>query len=115
MAHCRMRFAALAAVVIGLPGAIACGSVTGAAEAKTQLTTLNVAVVPAMDSAGFFIALYDGLFRSQGLTVHFPPAVSSETEINQQVEQLPTAAPVDISCGAYPSYITAQRPNSAGQ
>ena len=64
MARCRMRFAALAAVVIGLPGAIACSSVTGAAEANTQLTTLNVAVVPAVDSAGFFIALYDGLFRA---------------------------------------------------
>jgi NitT/TauT family transport system substrate-binding protein len=78
------------------------------------LTTLNVAVVPAVDSAGFFVALYDGLFRSQGLTVQFLPAVSSETEINQQVEQLPTAPPVDISCGAYPSYIVAQRNWDAG-
>jgi NitT/TauT family transport system substrate-binding protein len=111
-----MRFAALAAVVIGLPGAIACSSVTGAAEANTQLTTLNVAVVPAVDSAGFFfIALYDGLFRAAGLTVHFIPAVSSETEINLQAEQLPTANPVDISCDAYPSYITAQENWNAGE
>jgi NitT/TauT family transport system substrate-binding protein len=114
MARCQMRLAAVAAAVAILPNAIACSTVISANEAKAQLTTLNVAVVPAVDSAGFFIALYDGLFRAQGLSVHFIPAVSSETEINQQVEQLPTAAPVDISCGAYPSYITAQRNWDAG-
>ena len=36
-----------------------------------------------VDSAGFFVALYGGLFRAQGLSVHFIPAVSSETEINR--------------------------------
>jgi hypothetical protein len=28
--------------------------------------TLNVAVVPALDSAGFFVALYQGLFKARG-------------------------------------------------
>jgi NitT/TauT family transport system substrate-binding protein len=114
MARCRMPLVTVAAALAILPNAIACSTLLPASEAKVQLTTLNVAVVPAMDSAGFFIALYDGLFRSQGLAVHFLPAVSSETEINQQVEQLPTAPPVDISCGAYPSNIVAQRNWDAG-
>jgi NitT/TauT family transport system substrate-binding protein len=114
MARWRMRLAAVTAAVVILPGAIACSTVVSANEPKAELTTLNVAAVPAVDSAGFFIALYRGLFRAQGLTVHFIPAVSSETEIDQQVEQLPTAPRVDISCGAYPSYITAERNWDAG-
>lgn len=98
----------------------ACSGPGSADPAAAQLTNLNVAVVPAVDSAGFFIALYGNLFQAQGLSVHFIPAVSSETEINLQAEQLPAKDPVDISCGAYPSYITAQenwdngkRPGSA--
>ena len=113
MAHYRMRFAAAATAVVILPGAIACSSAISANEAKAQ--SLNVAVVPAVDSAGFFIALYDGLFRAAGLNVHFIPAVSSETEINLQAEQLPMDNPVDISCGAYPSYIQAQQNWDRGQ
>jgi len=85
-----------------------CSGVLGVIPATSRLTSLNVAVVPAVDSAGFFIALYDDLFQAQGLTVHFVPAVSSETEINLQAQQLPVGNPVDISCGAYPSYIAAQ-------
>jgi len=45
---------------------------------------LNVAVVPAVDSAGFFVALHEGLFVARGLHVTFIPAVSSETVINAQ-------------------------------
>ena len=47
-------------------------------------TNLNVAVVPVEESAGFFIALYQGLFKAQGLNVHFEPAISSDTVIDQQ-------------------------------
>jgi NitT/TauT family transport system substrate-binding protein len=109
MAHDQLRFAAVPAAVVIIASAIACGSANSANDPGAQLTDLNVAVVPAVDSAGFFIALYDGLFRVQGLSVHFIPAVSSETEIDLQAEQLPTANPLDISCGAYPSYIQAQQ------
>jgi hypothetical protein len=115
MAHCRMRFTAAAAAVAILLSAIACTPLISANEAEIQLTQLNVAVVPAVDSAGFFIALYEGLFLAQGLSVHFIPAVSSETVIDLQAEQLPTSNPLDISCGAYPSYITAQEAWDAGQ
>jgi NitT/TauT family transport system substrate-binding protein len=66
-----------------------------------EKTTLNVGVVPAMDSAGFFIALNQGLFAREGLTINYTPAVSSETAVAQQL-----AGKLDITAGAYPSYIT---------
>ena len=67
-----------------------------------EKTVLNVGVVPAMDSAGFFIALHDGLFTKEGLTVKYTPAVSSETAVAQQVAKNPT---LDISGGNYVSYV----------
>jgi NitT/TauT family transport system substrate-binding protein len=67
-----------------------------------EKTTLNVGVVPAMDSAGFFIALHDGLFTREGLTINYSPAVSSETAVAQQVAKTPT---LDISGGNYVSYV----------
>jgi NitT/TauT family transport system substrate-binding protein len=108
MVRWRTHFAVAAAAVAVLPFATGCSTVTSANQATDPPANLNVAVVPAVDSAGFFIALYEGLFAKQGLHVTFTPAVSSETVIDQQAEQLPTADPVDISCGAYPSYIEAQ-------
>ena len=66
-----------------------------------------MAVVPAADSAGFFVALHQGLFAARGLTVHFIPAISSETVINAQALDEPRNR-VDISCGNYVSYIEAQ-------
>jgi NitT/TauT family transport system substrate-binding protein len=92
----------------------ACGSGGGlqpAAQAQVQgieKPNLTVAVVPAVDSAGFFIALHDGLFKAQGLNVHFVPAISSETEIADQVK-----GTVDISGGNYVSYIQAQQAGQA--
>jgi NitT/TauT family transport system substrate-binding protein len=67
-----------------------------------EKTTLNVGVVPAMDSAGFFIALHDGLFAKEGLTINYSPAASSETAIGQQLN-----GKLDISAGNYVSYIEA--------
>jgi NitT/TauT family transport system substrate-binding protein len=66
-----------------------------------QKTTLNVAVVPAVDSAGFFVALHEGLFARQGLTIHYTPAVSSEEVISQQL-----TGKYDITGGNYVSFIT---------
>jgi NitT/TauT family transport system substrate-binding protein len=65
-----------------------------------EKTTLNVGVVPAMDSAGFFVALHDGLFAKEGLTINYQPAVSSETAVAQQLD-----GKLDISGGNYVSYI----------
>ena len=53
-----------------------------------------------MDSAGFFIALHDGLFAKEGLTINYTPAVSSETAVAQQLK-----GQLDITGGNYVSYI----------
>ncbi len=87
-----------------------CASAAGltTAPAGVEKPNLTVAVVPAVDSAGFFIALYQGLFKAQGLNVKFVPAVSSETVITEQVK-----GTVDISCGNYVSYLQAQQGHAA--
>src|SRR6516162_1647122 len=55
-----------------------------AASSVIEQPDLKVAVVPAADSAGFFVALHEGLFAAHGLHVTFVPAVSSATVINAQ-------------------------------
>jgi NitT/TauT family transport system substrate-binding protein len=91
----------LAIALIALSG---CGGVAATAGSTSpnglQKTTLNVAVVPAVDSAGFFVALHEGLFAKQGLTIHYTPAVSSDVSIGQQL-----AGKFDITGGNYVSYI----------
>jgi NitT/TauT family transport system substrate-binding protein len=62
--------------------------------------TLNVGAVPAMDSAGFFVALHEGLFSDVGLQINYTPATSSDTVIDQQVQ-----GKFDITAGNYVSYI----------
>jgi NitT/TauT family transport system substrate-binding protein len=86
---------------------------TGGGDAAPSVTgepDLNVAVVPAVDSAGFFVALHQGLFAAHGLHVTFIPAVSSETVINAQALNQ-----IDVSCGNYVSYIEAQENYNQGK
>ena len=96
--------AGLAAGCSSSPSASA-GDITSVSSLPTNFgpaekTTLNVGVVPAMDSAGFFIALHDGLFAREGLKINYSPAVSSETAVAQQLK-----GQLDISAGNYVSYI----------
>jgi NitT/TauT family transport system substrate-binding protein len=99
----RMRILAppLAIALIALSG---CGGMAATAGSTSpnglQKTTLNVAAVPAVDSAGFFVALHDGLFAKEGLKVNYTPAVSSDVVIGQQL-----AGKFDITGGNYVSYI----------
>jgi NitT/TauT family transport system substrate-binding protein len=103
MFRSRIRILAppLAIALIALSG---CGSLAATAGSTSpnglQKTTLNVAVVPAVDSAGFFVALHEGLFAKEGLTIHYTPAVSSDEVIDQQI-----AGQYDITGGNYVSYI----------
>jgi NitT/TauT family transport system substrate-binding protein len=85
-----------------------------AAPRAIEQPDLNVAVVPAADSAGFFVALHEGLFAARGLRVTFSPAVSSQTVINAQALDEPRDR-IDISCGNYVSYIQAQENYDQGQ
>jgi NitT/TauT family transport system substrate-binding protein len=81
-------------------------SVTSAVSAlptnfgPAEETTVRVGAVPAMDSAGFFVALHDGLFAKEGLKIDYTPAISSETAVAQQLK-----GQLDISAGNYVSYI----------
>ncbi len=86
----------------------------GGARADVEEPDLNVAVVPAADSAGFFVALHQGLFTAQGLHVTFKPAISSATVINAQALGQGSNR-VDISCGNYVSYIQAQENYDEGK
>ena len=91
-------------LLIALLAISGCATATATAGSTSpnglQKTTLNVAVVPAVDSAGFFVALHDGLFKKYGLTVNYTPAVSSDEVIDQQI-----AGTYDITGGNYVSYI----------
>jgi NitT/TauT family transport system substrate-binding protein len=91
---------------------LAAGCSVGGSAAGTpavEKPDLTVAVVPAVDSAGFFIALQEGLFKARGLNVTFKPAISSATVIDQQAE-----GKIDITGGNYVSYIQAQANWDAG-
>jgi NitT/TauT family transport system substrate-binding protein len=91
----------LAIALLALAG---CGGVTinqgSTSPNGLEKTTLNVAVVPAVDSAGFFVALHEHLFTQHGLTINYTPAVSSDEVIDQQV-----SGQYDITGGNYVSYI----------
>jgi NitT/TauT family transport system substrate-binding protein len=103
--------AAVVLVILFLPRMAGGGE---AAPSVIEQRDLNVAVVPAADSAGFFVALHDGLFAARGLRVTFVPAVSSETVINAQALDEPGDR-IDISCGNYVSYIQAQENYDQGR
>jgi NitT/TauT family transport system substrate-binding protein len=105
------RAACAAAAVAALAAGCSSGGGSTAAGSNTmsslsigpaEKTTLNVGVVPAMDSAGFFIALHQGLFAREGLTINYTPAVSSDTVIGSQLK-----GQLDITGGNYVSYIQA--------
>jgi NitT/TauT family transport system substrate-binding protein len=105
--------AAVAVLAILLVPRLTGGGAAAAGPAIEQ-PDLNVAVVPAVDSAGFFVALHEGLFAARGLDVTFIPAVSSETVIDAQALDEPTDR-IDISCGNYVSYLQAQQNYDLGQ
>ena len=120
----RFTRAVRAAEILGAVGAVAVlailflprlsGGGNAAPAAAVEQPDLNVAVVPAVDSAGFFVALHQGLFTARGLHVTFVPAVSSATVINAQALDKPKDR-VDISCGNYVSYIQAQENYDRGK
>jgi NitT/TauT family transport system substrate-binding protein len=106
----RVRSVALLAAVTTLVFAAGCSG-GGNSKGNTgaiEKPVLNVAVVPALDSAGFFVALNEKLFTKAGLTVNFIPAISSDTVIAAQVK-----GTYDITGGNYVSYIQAQQEGKA--
>jgi NitT/TauT family transport system substrate-binding protein len=105
----RVHGTALLATGLTLVLTAGCSAGPGAGRSMdVEKPDLTVAVVPAVDSAGFFVALHEGLFRARGLNVRFVPAVSSETVIADQV-----SGEYDITGGNYVSYIQAQQDHEA--
>ncbi len=104
----RLRGTALLVTAVTLVLAAGCSSSGGPGAPRVEKPDLTVAVVPALDSAGFFVALHQGLFAAQGLHVRFVPATSSETAIAEQVK-----GGYDITGGNYVSYIQAQQAGQA--
>jgi NitT/TauT family transport system substrate-binding protein len=84
--------------------ATACSGAQGspATSSDVELHHLNIAAVPAADSAGLYIAVQDGLLAAQGIHVTITPAISSETVIAQQLK-----GEYAITSGNYVSYILA--------
>jgi len=116
MTHRRFRSPALFVTAGALALAAGCSGGSGAVNPGVEQQDVTAAVVPAVDSAGFFIALDDGLFKAAGLHVTFVPVTSSETVIDQQELSKPgSPGAVDVSCGNYVSYIQAQQAWDRGQ
>ncbi len=97
----RRPLAGLAAMVgLGLLAA-GCSGGGSAAPAGLEKTNLTVAAVPALDSAGLYIAKDRGLFAAEGLNVTILPAISGATTIGSQL-----AGKFDVTVGNYVSYIS---------
>jgi NitT/TauT family transport system substrate-binding protein len=91
------------AIAVAALLAAACSSGGGtAAPAGLEKTNLTVAAVPALDSAGLYIAQQRGLFAAEGLHVTIVPAISSATVIAAQL-----AGKYDVTAGAYVAYMIA--------
>jgi NitT/TauT family transport system substrate-binding protein len=107
-AACAVALTAVTVLAAGCSSSSGGGSANLAADTlptnygAPETTTLNVGVVPAMDSAGFFVAYNEGLFAKEGLKIVYTPATSSETAIAQQLK-----GQLQISAGNYVSYIEA--------
>ena len=67
-----------------------------------EKTSITVAISPVLDSAGFFVAMREGLFAQEGLTVHYTPA-HGDTVISDAVK-----GTYDVIATNYVSYIQAQ-------
>jgi len=105
----RVRGTALLVAAAALAFVAGCSGGGGSgAPVGVEKPDLNVAVVPALDAAGFFVALYEGLFKAEGLNVNFVPATSSDTVIAAQVK-----GQYDITGGNYVSYIQWQQAGKA--
>ncbi len=110
----RLRPVAGLAALVGLSALLAAGCSAGgggsAAPGGLEKTNLVVAAVPAVDSAGLYIAQQRGLFAAEGLHVSILKAISGKTAIGKQL-----AGHYDVTSGNYVSYILANAdPQAAG-
>jgi NitT/TauT family transport system substrate-binding protein len=100
---------ALAAAALLAAACSAAGGGGSAAPAGLEKTNLTVAAVPALDSAGLYIAQERGLFAAQGLHVTIESVDSSATVVAGQL-----AGKYDVTEGAYVAYMLADAQQDAG-
>ena len=95
----------IAAAIMALAGCATAASNATSASAPSQPEEpdITVAAIPAVDLAGLYIALDQGLFAQQGLHVTIKKIPSSAAIIADQLK-----GQVDISAGSYIPYIAAQ-------
>jgi NitT/TauT family transport system substrate-binding protein len=99
----RLRRVAGLAVLVSLAAlAAGCSGGGSAAPGGLEQTNLSVEAVPAVDSAGLYIAQQRGLFTAEGLRVTILPATSGKTAINGQL-----GGHFAVTSGNYVSYILA--------
>ena len=104
----KLRVPALvvAALIVLLAAGCGAGGKSGVPALRKvgnlEKTSLNVAVLANTDSAGFFVALHEGLFAAEGLQVHYTPAYSDNIIAAQ------AKGTYDITGMNYVSYIQAQ-------
>lgn len=94
--------AALAGCLVMAAGCSTGGGSGLSAPGDLEKTNLTVAAVPSLDSAALYIAEQRGYFSDVGLHVTIVPAISGKTVVSQQ-----EAGRIDVSIGAYVSYILA--------
>lgn len=108
----------MALVLAACLGGLAAGCASSGSSAQTgvpvlqrvanlEKTTLNVSALANGDSAGFFVALHEGLFAQEGLQVNYTPAFSDNV-IAEQME-----GKLDITGIDYVSYIEAELHHTA--
>lgn len=87
--------------MLGIAGCSARGATTSLAGIEKP--DLTVGIVPTTDSAGFFVAMYEGLFAAQGLHVSYKAVASGEGSVNEQA-----LGQFDVLDGSYVADIEAQ-------
>jgi NitT/TauT family transport system substrate-binding protein len=99
-----VRFIGAAITVLAAGCASAGGNAALTATApQPEEPDITVAAIPAVDLAGLYIALDEGLFARQGLHVTVMKIPSSQAVVTDQLR-----GQVDISAGSYVAYISAQ-------
>ncbi|HSZ38417.1 MAG TPA: ABC transporter substrate-binding protein [Trebonia sp.] len=87
-------------------GSTSSGSTTSSGS-KLEKTSLTVATVPAVTNMGMFIADKFGYFHEEGLDLTIKVVPTSTTAVDDQIH-----GSVDITAGAYVSYIADQAKSS---
>jgi NitT/TauT family transport system substrate-binding protein len=100
-------------VVTIIAGISGCGLLGGETSddrppGGAERSTLRVSVMPTSDLAPFHLALKNGYFQAEGLTVEFSTAPSGPASVAKMV-----AGDVDIAYGSYTPFFVAEAQNVA--